>query len=135
MPCCVLRVDGAEFDPDAFLAMSALVADVVYHRGGRRSATSTHESGGFTVVVSEADGTEFKQQVTDAIEFLRANRDELARLGQTPGVQGGVLDFGCDFPHQRIAGRYYRLPLALLGECTTLCVEIELSVYAVGEGR
>ena len=135
MPCCVLRVDGTDFDPDAFLATTKLVADVIYHRGDRRSANSTHERGGFTVVVSEADGTQFKQQVTDAIEFLRTNRDELVRLAQTPGVQGCVLDFGCDFPHQRIAGRYYRLPLALLGECTTLCVEIELSVYAVGEGH
>lgn len=131
MPCCVLRVGGPEFDPDAFLATSALVADAVYHPGDRRSATSAHEVGGFTVLVSEADGTQFGQQVMDAIKFLGANRDELIRLAQTPGVQGVALDFGCDFPYQRIAGRYYRLPLALLRACAAVGVEIELSVYGV----
>jgi hypothetical protein len=130
MPCCVLRIDGANFDVEGFLASSDLAPDVVHRRGERRSANSIHETSGFTVLVSSADGNQFQQQVQGAIAFLRNHHPELARLRSCPGVESVTLDFGSDFPYRTAAGRFYRFPLVLLRECAALGVELELSVYA-----
>ena len=130
MPGCILRIDGTNFDPDAFLAASGLVADTVYHRGDGRRGGRVSESGGFTVLVSEAGVEEFEEQIEAAVEFLRINNDELTRLARFPGVETVLLDFGCAFPNQRVAGRFFRLPLPLLRECAEVGVEVELSVYA-----
>ncbi len=129
MPGCVLRVDGADFDPDAFLSASGLIADTIYHCGDRRSARAIHTTSGFTALVCDEDENGFAGQVRSAIEYLRANNAALSRLRNCLGI-AAVLDFGCDFPTQEVAGRFYQLPLALLTECTALGIEIELSVYA-----
>lgn len=128
MPGCILRVDGAEFDPDAFLATSGLVTDTIYRRGERRSTNSVSTSSGFTTLVS--DENELEQQVQVAVEYLLTNNEALGRLRGLPGVTAVLLDFGCEFPTKGIAGRYYRLPVSLLEACAALGIEIELSVYA-----
>ncbi|VTR96533.1 Uncharacterized protein OS=Nonlabens marinus S1-08 GN=NMS_1780 PE=4 SV=1 [Gemmata massiliana] len=128
MPGCVLRVDGAEFDPDAFLSASGLVADAIYRRGDQRSVRAVHTTSGFTALVCDEDENGFAGQVRSAIEYLRTNNAALSHLRSCPGV-AAVLDFGCDFPTQEVAGRFYQLPLTLLAECTALGIEIELSVY------
>lgn len=133
MPCSVLRVYGTNFDVEGCLASSDLVVDAIHRRGERRSANSVHEMSGFTVLVSEADGNQFQQQVQDAIAFLRSRSLELARLRSYPGVEGVTLDFGCDFPFKRVCGRFYSLPHELLTECAALRVEVEISVYGVGQ--
>jgi hypothetical protein len=126
MPCCVLRVDGAEFDPDAFLATGELVADTTYRRGECRRGGSINSTSGFTVLVSEAD---HEGQVRAAAQFLQAHREVLTLLRERQEVVM-VLDFGGEFPLQAIAARSFRLPLALVEMCASLGVEIELSVYA-----
>ena len=128
MPGCVLRVDGAEFDPDAFLATTDVTVNRVYRRGDRRSAKSVHDTGGFTVVVSDSNGDELGKQVEDAIDYLRANQVALARLHDYAGVEMVQLDFGCDFAAGGV-GQFFRLPLALLTGCAALGIEIELSLY------
>src|SRR6266545_4432479 len=109
MPCCVLRIDGAEFDPDSFLATSNFVADTIYRRGESRRGNSTYTASGFTVLVNDVGGHNHEEQVQEAIRYLHAHRDALARLMNHPGVTM-LLDFGCDFPVEQLAGRYYRLP-------------------------
>ena len=126
MPCCILRVDGPEFDPDEFLATSDLVADTIYRRGELRRGDAIHTTGGFTASVSEAD--DHGRQVQDAIAYLRDHSGALERLRDQPGVTV-MLDFGDDFPADKLMGRYYRLPLALIELCASTGIEIELSVY------
>ena len=128
MPGCILRVDGAEFDPDAFLATSGMVTDTIYRRGERRSTNSVNTSSGFTTLV--CDENELEQQVRVAIEYLRTNSEALGRLRGLHGVTAVLLDVGCNFPIQRVVGMFYRLPTALLAACSDLGIEIELSVYA-----
>src|SRR5687768_12921621 len=95
----VLRASGEDFDVDAFLVNCNLPVCAVKRRGepvfpasqpnGRR-----HKRSGLHVTASEADFEEFQLQVKEAIEFLRANSDEVLRLCQFPGVEDVTLDFG-----------------------------------------
>ena len=80
-------------------------------------------------MVNDVGGHNHEEQVQEAIRYLHAHRDALARLMNHPGVTM-LLDFGCDFPVEQLAGRYYRLPLSLLELCAQFGIEIELSVYA-----
>jgi hypothetical protein len=132
MPGCVLRVSGfdsgPDFDVDVFLRGTDFQPCRVFHRGERWSAKRNAASSGFYLVVSEADGDHLRDQVADAITFLRKNHALLRRLNERDDVEAMLLDFGTDFPTDAI-GRFHRLPIDLLRECATLGIEIELSVY------
>jgi hypothetical protein len=128
MMSTVLRVDGEEFDPDAFLAGCNMEPDRIHRRGERRSALSFHTTSGFTALVSDEDGTELATHIDSAIEFLQDYKEEILRLRADPKVTALLLDFGFGFP-DRLAARYFRVPLPLLAACAELGVEIEFSVY------
>src|SRR5687768_12833110 len=95
----VLRASGPDFDVKAFVADCDWDVSKVYRRGeallpktqpdGRK-----HEESGLNVVVSEAGFHEFRQQIEDAIEFLKDNAFEVRKLVAFPGVMRVVLDFG-----------------------------------------
>jgi hypothetical protein len=135
MPGAVLHVDGKDFDPDSLLPSLALRPYQVYRRGepiaptGPRSKQA-HESGGFSCEVSPADGL-LSAEAADALAFLAAHRDDLARLRDHPAVGHMRIDFGY---YQRIDGERvmvqcdYLSPelLRLAGE---LGVGFELSLY------
>jgi hypothetical protein len=129
MPCCLLRIDGEVFDPDAFLATSDVVADTVYRRGESRRGSLTHTTSGFTTRVSDPEKRDHTQQAQAALEYLTAHHNTLASLREYKGI-ALLLDFGCELPVDAVAGRFYRLPLSLLELCAKLGIEIELSVYA-----
>ena len=127
MPGCVLRAFGTEFDPQEFLEGSSLKPCNVFQKGDHRSETRRRNGGGFTVVVSDADGTDFESQVDDAVKFLRRNQEELSRLRRYEGVTEIRLDFGV-YRRMRFVQSSY-LPPELLIVAGFLRVGIEISIY------
>jgi hypothetical protein len=132
----VLRAYGWDFDVDAFLAGCALPVCAVKRRGeavfpasqpnGRR-----HERSGVHISASDADFSEFPQQVEEATAFLRANAAEVRRLCEFPGVEGVTLDFG--IARRDVAVQCDLLPAELVQQAGLLGLAIELSQYPVEE--
>ncbi len=126
---CVLRAGGENFDVDGFLADSPFVPSRIFRRSDERSSVGRAVSG-FNLTVSDAAGDQLKEQIDDALRFLRANRHELRRLTGRADVDPVEIDFGCDFPYGKTLGRNHRLPIALIRECADLGIEVNISVYA-----
>jgi len=126
MPGCVLRVSGAEFDVDAFLAHSTLLPYRVHRKGdlGHRSRRFTNS--GLSLDVSSADA--LAAEITDAITFLSEHEAELQRLRDFHGVTNICLDFGHYL--RDVAAQFDYLPPDLLFRAGSLGIGIELSLYA-----
>ena len=132
MAGCVLRAASPTFAVDAFLQNSNLRPCDVFRRGeAKRQNGMAHERSGLTVVVSQADGDDLAGQITDAIEFLKQNREELARLREAVGAENVSLDFGVW--RKRVCAQYSRFPPELLLLAGTLGLGIELSIYGADE--
>ncbi len=129
MPGCILRVQGVEFDVDAFLASSGFQPCVVYHRGEPMSRSRLYENNGFGVAVTEHG--KLKEDIPEATSFLSANEAELLRLRDFPGVQSLYLDFG----HWRrdVAVQCDYLPSELLVLAGKLGLGIALSLYPASD--
>lgn len=128
----MFRVDGLEFDVDRYLMVSRFTPNRVYHKGELRGRSGDrYNKSGFSVVVSEADGDDLPRQITEATEFLAANKEEIASLSKSISEGGASLDFGV---WQRSEFGYFcYLPPELLMLAGSLGVGIELSVYATEE--
>jgi hypothetical protein len=133
MPGCVLRVFGVNFDVDGCLASSPFEPCAVFRRGQPRvqGLARTSESSGFNLDISANSGGKLSVQVQEAAIFVASQRLELGRVVAWPGVESVTLDFGWDFPLERVAGQYNYFPPALLADCGALGIGIEVSVYAV----
>jgi hypothetical protein len=137
---CVLRAVGTTFDPDAFLSTSSLPRAEAYRAGEPRlPRTQPHgpryQRSGLTIGVSEAEWDDLPSQVLDALNFLRAHREEVSQLVAFPGVEAVKLDFPCPVRADGVSvlAQFEYLPPALLAEAGTLGVGIELSLYRLGE--
>lgn len=132
MPGCVLRASGDYFEPQRFLGDSAFVPCNVFRKGERKAQNRSWTSSGFTVVVSEASGDDLAQQIQDAIEFLRMQKEEVARLMRFEGVDTVHLDFGVNRKNGFLQSSH--LPPELLTLAGTLGVGVEISIYGEYEG-
>jgi hypothetical protein len=132
---CVLRVIGQDFDPDAFLAESALSGATVFHRedatvpaatdAGRRTAS------GFNAPVSRAGFDDLDAQVQDAVKFLRIHEDELRRLSGFPGVEEVCIDFG--IRRRDVSAQTDVFPAELLWQAGALDIDLVVTHYAVAD--
>lgn len=127
MSGCVLRASGDNFQPRKFLDVSAFVPCNVFLKGERKAKNRVWDSSGFTIVVSEASGNNFAQQIQDAIEFLREHKEELARLMKCDGLESVGLDFGVSRKNGFLQSSY--LPPELLTLAGALRIGIEISIY------
>ena len=129
MPGCVLRAASADFRVDDFLQTTSLVPCDVYHKGEPRGLGGRlRERSGLTILVSDADGNNLRQQVRDAIEFLERNRAEVSRLQSYIAPKEAILDFGVWKTDN--FGQFCYLPPALLRLAGSLGLGIEVSIYA-----
>jgi hypothetical protein len=131
MPGCVLRASGDHFGPKGFLDDSPFVPCNVFRKGERKSENRSWSSSGFTVIVSEASGDDWAQQIQDAIEFLQKHKDEVARLMKFEGLESVDLDFGVNRKNGFL--QTSRLPPALLTLAGALAIGIEVSIYGEDE--
>ena len=126
MAGCVLRAWGDDFQPETFLRGSSVEPCNIFRKGARKSESSTWDTSGITVVVSEA-ADDFAQQVVDAIEFLKARRTELPGLQGSAGLEGMSLDFGVNRKDGFLQSHTFPRELTrLAGE---LSMALELSIY------
>lgn len=131
MPGCVLRAIGDSFQVDKFLKKSSLMPCNVFRKGERKSDNRFWNTSGMTVVVSDSSGDELTLQIKDAIEFLRANRDELSRLRGFDGLEEMGLDFGIYGKNCFLQSSEF--PAELIALAGDLEMGIELSVYGEAE--
>lgn len=132
MPC-VLRVRGATFAVDEFLAKSSLQPITVFHRGEKQSGFEKARPvnfSGFHADVSAADFSNLQGQISDAVQFVEQNRNELARLAGFPGVEHLSIDFGIE--ERDIAAQSERFPPNLLQMIGSLGIWLEFTLYPGG---
>jgi hypothetical protein len=98
-------------------------------------AQQINERGGFAIVVSEADGDQVPQQITDAIAYLKANTSRLMPVVSHGSVEDRYLDFAWWFPVRDAgpAAQFCHFPQELLALCAELRLGLEVSVYAAAE--
>lgn len=133
MPGCVFRVASIDFNVDEFLATTSLHPCDVYRKGEPKvKSGKLHDKSGITVVVSEASGDEFAQQIQDAIVFLENNKAEINRLQNYVKSAEMGLDFG--IWSKEIFVQSYYLPPKLLQLAGDIGIGIELSIY-LGEEK
>lgn len=85
-----------------------------------------------TIPVSDASGEDFVEQVQDALRFLKANENELARLRNHPGLEATSLDFGVNRVDGFLRSSFF--PPDLISIAASLSIGIELSIYGDYEG-
>jgi len=126
MPGCILRVSAKDFDVDAFLSVTTFKPYRVDHQGqayGRRG--KIYQNSGFCVDVSRHE--ELKQQIPDAIHFLKENHAELQRVNEASSKISMTLDFGhCA---RDVGAQFDYLPPELLLLAGSLNNGIEISLY------
>lgn len=127
---CVLRVSGRNFDIDSFVSRSSFKPLIIFRRGQRRFQNSTitpEEESGMNVSVSEREFADLPGQITDAIQFLTENADELKRLRTLDDVEQVALDF----PIQRrdVAVQRDCFPATLLALMGELQIALIISKY------
>ena len=97
---CILRIIGAKFDVDTFVAKSKVRPYKVFYKGEPRIKGKPHGAkqmhSGLAIQVGKSDMANFRGQVQDAIRFLTRNREKLRYISQTKGIQHAILDFGID---------------------------------------
>jgi len=73
----------------------------------------------------------FPQQVSDAIEFLRNNREELQRLRSFEGLDFLGLDFGVN--RKDAFGQFVSFPSELVTLAGEIRLGLEVSIYGLDE--
>jgi hypothetical protein len=125
---CVLRVRGANFNVDEFLAKSTLQPLIVARRGQAQYPNGpVPDTSGFHVAVSDANFSQLQVQIEDAIRFLERNQNELARLAASPGIEKLSLDFGIE--ERSVAAQTERFPPNLLRAVGALGIWLEFTLY------
>lgn len=80
--------------------------------------------------VSDADFSDFKAQVGDAIAFLQSHRADVKLLMSKPSASG-VLDFAIEW--RDVFAQFDTFPAALVREAGSLGLALELSHYPTSE--
>ena len=112
----------------SFLRGSALKPLIVFHRGQPRfPGSKVEEQSGMNVSVSEREFSDLSGQINDAIQFLAEHANELARLGNYPGVQRIDLDF--PIVDRDVAFQSDSFPAALLSQMGELQIGLVISRY------
>jgi hypothetical protein len=128
---CILRAGGKDFDPDAFLADSALTDPVVHRRGERLLGGKEVTKPSFNVTVSDAGMDDLDGQIDEAIAFLDRHEDELRRLGRYDGVEDVTIDFGIQW--RDVVAQFDWFPPELLWRAGALDIGLCVSHYMTQE--
>jgi len=113
---CVLRISGKHFLVDEFLAESGLQAIASWQVGSPRLDQEMHTRAGCNIAVSNAEMTDLKTQLNDAIRFLERHGQILSRAVEFGVTAGEVpeLDFAIESRLEATPVQSDRLPLELI---------------------
>ncbi len=103
---CILRIAGEDFDVDAFISKSTIVAYNRFYKGDAKYKSKPDgtkvERSGCAIEVSKVEFENFHQQVDDAILYLNQNKEKLQLIKAIPEIQYAVLDFGVDYASDKL---------------------------------
>ncbi|MFZ2490148.1 MAG: hypothetical protein WA208_01555 [Thermoanaerobaculia bacterium] len=84
------------------------------------------------IEVSDADFTNLKRQIRDAVSFLARNRLALRRLARIAGVEELTLDFG--IAERDVGAQFDYFPPELITAAGSHGIGIEISRYRTDHG-
>jgi hypothetical protein len=116
-----------------FAFQEAIALRTARERGVRDSGRSYAGQSTFSCTVSDADGDHVPVQIEETARFLSDNTATLQTLRTSDGVEHIAMDFSWNFPTTSFA-QYNRFSHALLGLCSALAIDLEVSVYLVERG-
>jgi hypothetical protein len=133
---CVLSLQGRDFDVDRFLTTSALPLPFKVKRKGeprwpQKPQGATMSFSVLSIVTSESDFNNLKQQIEDTIEYLERNKQYLRHISKADDIEFATLDFGVDLriDREKLPCHSERLPAKLLLLAGEFGLDIELSLY------
>lgn len=134
---CILTISGRKFPVDEFIDKTKLRPYRKNYRGQPRLRTKPdgeklpHSS--FSIETSKADFDNLNKQLKDTIRYLKRNKDKLAHISLTKGIDFAVLDFGIDLriDKKKVLYQSDKLPSELLKLAGDLGLDIILSIYPV----
>lgn len=134
---CILRVSGAELNVDALLNIVDLKPDRIWRRGEPRRTSKPegkrHDHSGASFVASDADFSEFGQQIEEATSYLENHARHIASMVSFDGVQDATLDFGIEL--RDVAIHSDILPVRFLKAVAGVGIAVELSHYPCSEEK
>lgn len=93
---------GVDFDVDAYLKITPLTFDRVWHRGDLRGCPEfiqdQHPTSGLEIVLGPGQELSTHEQMQIAVEFLEQHEDTLKHLGEFPGVKAFMLGIHVQIP-------------------------------------
>ena len=134
---CILTISGRNFDVDGFVDRSKLRPYKRSYKGQAKFKTKpdgeklTRSS--ISIQTSKADFDNLKKQIADTIRYLKRNKEKLAHIGSTKGIEYAVLDFGIDLriDRKKVLTQSDTFPNELLKLAGDLGLDMELSIYPV----
>ena len=131
---CILRFSTPDGDTDAIVSNLNLEIDDVYRKGEPKQIRKwgLHEASGLQIVASKAGFDAFKTQVSETTSFIKANLEELLKLGQYAQALPGSLflfDFGITTRMYDVGVQCDYFPAELVSLVGKLGAGIELSQY------
>jgi hypothetical protein len=122
---------GSNFDVDTYLRSTKLQFDHVWRLGEPKRFSclgGPHETSGVEILLGDGARLNLDEQNNLAIDYIRANRDELRALGRFPGVETFCLGLQRNMTfHPNLLCLCIGSSKLLMGE--TLDIGADLSYY------
>ncbi len=86
-----------------------------------------------SIETSKADFDNLNKQIADTIRYLKRNKDKLAYVASTKGIDHAILNFGINLriDKKKVLYQSDKFPSELLKLAGDLGLDIELSIYPV----
>lgn len=133
---CILRISGRNLDIDAFIEKSKLRVYKKCYKGEPvfpKTKPDGEKLRHFSVsaAASNAEFEEFEKQVKDVIRYLKRNKEKLAHIATTKGVEFAFLDFGVRREVKFCQEIYF--PPQLVKLAGELGLSLQVSIYPSDE--
>lgn len=128
---CVLRIAGKALDIDDFIQKSGL-SDFVkkYKKEDKKSKNPGSQYSYVSTMISEAHLSDFEKQKSDAVVYLKKNKEQLAVIKSTAEIEFATVNFmvGQKSVSSEYFAQYIYLPSELTDLCGRLGIGIEVSI-------
>jgi len=131
MCACYFRVQGENFDVDAFLSESPWQLSATIFRKGEPKSRGSRPRGysSLTITVTDDDYATTAQQVTACRSFIKEHTLELARLQNYPEVQARWFSLAYYLPIGEVYAICSYFETDFLSELLSVGAEFEFNVF------
>ncbi len=130
---CILNISGENLNVNSLINLCELKPYKTFYKGDPKNKSrikdNTFLSSGICIEASDSDFDDFKNQVTDTIQFLEENFKSLIQIQTFKGVDFAYLDFGIQL--RQLGGvQVDTFPIKLIKLAAELGFELMFSIYA-----